>query len=285
MKEISDEYTAREEAPKKKPAELFHIWRDGGQHWYYTSGDVGVSFDCGDGNGLKDYIPATINRSIGKYDSTLDVTQMSIYVGYIEDPAIKFIAINPVEILWISVMRIHRDQVPIEASVIFIGQIKGVKFQGINAEGECVGFEFFLKMPIPKLRYQITCNWQLFEARTLSGFTYGCRLNKALYKDSAVITLDSTKTILTAALFGTHSGGYYTDGLVEFGDESRTIISHIGTQIIIAYPMIELVGGNTVDAYPGCDGRPETCRDKFNNVVNSLWPGAFTPEDNPVIRT
>lgn len=285
MKDVSGSYIAQEEATKKKPTELYHFWRGDGDQlnintWYYTSGDVTVPFDYGDG--VKDYIPAVIQRGLAKYNAQLEVTEFSIQVGYVENPVLQFVAMNPLEIIWVEVMRLHRDMSPLEADVIFIGQIRGTSFKGVQAEIKCVGFEFFLKMPIPVWRYQINCNHDLFDTR--------CGLDKETYKvGPTIIFLDSTLTELTSAAFGV-GDNYFLGGEVVFGDEKRAIIYHVGNTIIMPFPMLELEDGDTVNVYPGCDQRIETCRDKFilqvpiSNIVNFLgFP--FSPIDNPALRT
>jgi uncharacterized phage protein (TIGR02218 family) len=269
MKDVSAAYIAKEEADQRKPVELYHIWRDGGEHWRYTDGDVSVTYD---GN---TYSPATLKRSVTKYETRLEVSTLQIEAPYVEDAVIDFIAINPVEILWISVMKLHRDQVPLEADVIFIGQIKDVSFKGISAKVNCVGFEYFLKQIIPVWRYQLTCNHMVFDTK--------CALVEASYKTTAVVTLDSTKTVLTSATFAGQIDGYFTGGKVMFGVESRAVVSHVGSVVTLIYKMAELEDNDSVDAYPGCDGRIETCRDKFNNVDNYLgFP--FIPVENPAMR-
>lgn len=272
MKSVSADYIAKEEATKRKPVELYDIWRVGGleEERNYTTGDVMISFM---GN---DYLPATLKRSLIRYDSQLDVTKCTVSAAFVHDPVLEFIAINPIEIYWIKIMKLHRDQVPLEADVIFLGQIKSVAFKGIQADVECVGFEHFLKMPIPKERYQITCNWQVFDSK--------CKVVKANYKTTTAVTLDATKTILTATAFGTKPDGYFIGGTVEFGVEKRTIVDHVGNVTTIVYRMTNLISGNSVDAYPGCDGRNVTCRDKYNNIVNFLgFP--YIPLENPAMRT
>ncbi len=269
MKESSEAYIAKEEASQRKPVELFHIWRDDGVHWYYTSGDTIITYDG------HDYVPATLKRSGISYDSQLEVTTITVTVGYIEEPVTEFIANNPIEILWIEIKKLFRDQDPLEASVVFIGQIKKVSFQGSAAKVECVGFEHFLKMPIPVFRYQITCNHKLFDS--------GCKKIKADYKITTVVTLNADKTQLTSSDFGVQEDEYFTYGYVEFGAESRMITAHTGDVITLAYKMNELESGETVDVYPGCDGRVETCRDKYNNIDNFLgFP--FIPQENPATR-
>ncbi|MCJ7663038.1 MAG: DUF2163 domain-containing protein [Desulfobacterales bacterium] len=280
MKTPSDEYTDKEESSKIQPVELYRFWQDGGDEWRYTSGDVAVSY----GGGLP-YLPATLERSLVKYNAQLEVSTCTITAAHVEDPALRFIAINPVERIWVEIRRLHRD-LPLEAEIIFIGQIKTVSFQGAQASVECVGFEHFLQMPIPAFRYQTTCNWKLFSSFVLGGFTLGCKKPKAPLAVPAVVTVDSTGRVLTAVEFGTLpiTDGYFVLGTVEFLTEKRSIIAHSGNTITMAYPMRDLVTADLVNAYPGCDGRPTTCRDKFNNVGNSLF-FAWIPQENPSLRT
>lgn len=275
MKDVTEAYIAKEEATVRKPVELYYIWYgsgDGLTEYFYTNGDVSVTYD-GDV-----YAPATIKRGSTEYNSSLDAHVMKVQFSTANTILAQYIAQNPIDIVWIEISRLFRDQDPLEASVVFIGQIKSVSFKGVMAEAECVGFEHFLKMGIPKLRYQINCNHRLFDGQCGEGLT------KADWKVSAEVTLDATKTILTAAAFGEEDDGYFTGGLVEFEGEKRTVTDHTGTAITLNFKMVNLVSTDTVDVYPGCDGRIETCRDKFDNEANFLgFP--FIPQDNPAIRT
>ena len=269
MKDVSAAYIAKEEAEQRKPGELYHIWRDGGEHWRYTDGDVSVTFD-GDV-----YSPATLSRSSVRYDTQLEVTALTIDASHVNDPVLEFIAVNPVEILWVSISKLHRDQSPLEADVIFIGQIKNVSFKGIAASVNCVGFEHFLNQTIPKWRYQLTCNHMLFDTK--------CTKAAADYKTTTAVTLDSTGTELTSADFDALADGYFTGGKVVFGDETRTVTDHTGAVLTLMYKFKELENNDSVDAYPGCDGKIETCKDKFNNIVNFLgFP--HIPVENPALR-
>ncbi|MBN2568123.1 MAG: DUF2163 domain-containing protein [Deltaproteobacteria bacterium] len=269
MKSASADYIAKEESSQRKPVELYHIWRDGGENWRYTSGDVSVSF------GGNTYAPATLKRGVAKYDSQLEVTTMTVEAQYAETPFIQFIANNPIETFWIQISKLFRDQDPLEAGVIFIGQIKNVSFKGVQAGVECVGFEHFLKMPVPVFRYQLSCNHNLFDEK--------CKVVKASYKNTTTVSLDATGCILTSADFGAFDEGYFTYGRVEFNNTYRTIISHSGNTVTLAYKFITLETGNSVDVYPGCDGEIETCRDKFSNV-NQFLGFPYIPLENPATR-
>jgi len=270
VKNVSADYIAAEEADQRKPVELYKIWRmDEATFWYYTSGDVAVTFDG------QVYAPAALKRGQSKYDSQLEVTTMTVTAGYLNDVAVDFVSINPVDVLWVQIMKLHREQSPLEADVVFIGQIKNVSFKGVQANITCVGFEHFLKKTIPQWRYQLTCNHLVFGSN--------CALTASTYKTTETITLDATRTILTGTAFGTKDDGYFIGGEVRFGAESRTIIAHSGASITMMYKMSELSDSDSVDAYPGCDGRAETCRDKYNNITHFLgFP--FIPEENPATR-
>jgi uncharacterized phage protein (TIGR02218 family) len=278
MKEPSEPYIAKEEAPVRKPLELYKIW-SGTADWHYTNGDVEVDFNDGtvEVPDIHTYEPATIGRGSTEYNSTLDVSTLKIQFSGISEPVVQYIAQNPIDIIWIEVSRLFRDQDPLEKSVIFIGQIKTVSFKGVSAEAECVGFEHFLKMQVPRRRYQITCNHQVFDA--------GCALTGEITEPvPASVTLDPTKTILTSATFGDYDAGYFTGGLAVFGSEKRTIVAHSGNTVTLNFKMINLtIDDSIVDVYPGCDGRIETCRDKFDNIDNFLgFP--FIPDENPATR-
>jgi uncharacterized phage protein (TIGR02218 family) len=284
MKDVTTDYIDSEHRHKRKPVELYHIWTGAGDQlninvWYYTSGDVQVIFNN------HTYLPATLKRSLVQYDASNEVTKMTLQAAYVEDPALEFVSINPIEIIWIEAIRLHRDQVPLEADVIFVGQIKNVSFKGTTASAECVGFEHFLSATIPQYRYQLTCNWKLFEPK--------CTLIKdAVDEDDdpifrvgpiAVAVDDLTGTILTSAAFSGFDDGYFVFGTVEFGDDARTIVDHIGSVITINFKIKTLTDGDLIKAYPGCDGRITTCKNKFDNLLNFLgFP--FIPEENPTLR-
>lgn len=271
MKDISQEYINKEIASQRKPVELYHIFdRADNVNWYLTDGDTEVVYE---GN---TYLPATLSRSSARYNHQLEVSMMSIQASRITDFVVDYMTANPIEILWVSIMKLFRDQDPLEASVIFIGQIKNVSFKGNAATVNCVGFENFLKMAIPTMRYQLTCNWKIFDDN--------CKKVQEDYKTTTIVTLDSTKTVLTSADFALEENGYFNGGTVRIGSDTRAIASHAGSDVTIVYKMKELKDGDSVDVYPGCDRRIETCRDNYDNIINFMGT-PFIPIDNPALRS
>ena len=267
-KNVTAAYEAKEEATQRKPAELYHVWKLSEDiHYRYTSGDIAVTYN-GDA-----YTPATIERDEIQYDASLDNSSLTIKAARITTPFIEYLAVNPLDLYWIEVLKLFRDQAPLEASVAFVGQIKTISFKGITAQINCVGFETYLQRNVPRFRYSPGCNWTLFDSK--------CTIDKTLYSTNAVLTdLSVDGLTLTSATFALEEDGYYTYGYAEFGDARRMITSHIADVVKLNYKIPDLVNGDTVTVYAGCDGDIKTCFSKFNNVVNH-GGHSYIPVDNP----
>jgi len=267
MKEATDQFTKKEQSSIRRPAELYHLWRDGGQHWRYTSGDVDIVYN---GN---TYVMASVKRGPVSHSAQLEVTTLEVISAAITDPTADFLARNPVEPLWIEVLKIHRSD-PNDSIVIFIGQIKSVVFKGLEAVARCVGFENFLTQPVPLDRYQPSCNNRLFNTK--------CTLLAASYKVDTTITMVDTLTF-TSSAFATKADGWFTRGNLIWGEYKRMITYHSGSTIAIRYPINGMVTGVSITAYAGCDLAIKTCRDRFDNVVN-FFGHPFVPKDNPATK-
>jgi len=272
VKNQTQSYISKEEAVEARPVELYHFWKaDGSQHWRYTSHDADVEYQG------KTYQAAAINRGPVQYDSDVEVSTLQVFGVFQDDPVVEYLAQNPVEIVWAEVIRVHKD-LPDQGSNVFIGQISGVAFQGQEAIVNCVGFEFHLRQPALSLRYQPRCNHFVYD-EIIDGV--GCGVDKSAHKLTKLVTVNGLS--LTNADLASYSDGYFKYGWVEWQGHRRMIVSHEGQEIKIRYRIPGLMSGATVDIYPGCDGRAETCRDKFSNINQFL---GFTqiPVDNPATK-
>lgn len=273
----TQDYLDKELDLERKPAELFKIWNNAEDtYYYYTSADIAITY-----NG-HEYTPASLERGRIKKDDTLQVTNMEIKVGYAYQTLLDYLSQVPSELIWMEIMKVHREQSPIEAHTIFIGQIQKVSYKGVQAIVTVVGFEYFLKMKIPKFRYQKSCNHDLFDT--------GCTLNAADYKVTAVLSAVSSDGLeLTCSEFDQSSGassgefwedGYFTHGWIEFGNYKATIRDHIGAIIHLKHAVPNLQASDTVYAYPGCDGAIDTCLNKFDNL-NFFLGFPYIQDENP----
>jgi len=251
---VSAEYEAKELAVERKPVELFHIWYSA-SHWYYTNGDVSVVY------GGNTYVPATIKRNALEKDTQLSVTTIEIEFSYLNNPVVEYLAYNPVTLVWVSVTRLFRDQVPLEGASVFLGQIKEVVFQGNAGKAACVGFEYYLNHPMPLYRYQRQCNWALFSTR--------CTLSTTGRSQVVTVTeLSSNGLIVTCSGMTQSDANYYRYGELVLNSDRRMITMYTGTQIYLRYKMKNLAVGSQPTIYAGCDGNITTCSGKFGNVIN-----------------
>jgi len=270
MKNQTQNYIDKEEAVEIQPIELFHFWRtDNGEHWRYTSRDEDIDFK---GN---TFLKGPINRGSITYNPDIDVSQVDIMAVFSDDPFIKYIAQNPIDPVWVEIIRVHKD-LQNEGSILFIGQISKVGFSGQNVSAQAVSFEFFLKHAIPTTRYQPKCNHFVYDD-IVDGF--GCGIDRTPFLVQTQATVSGL--ILTSSDFGNQVDGYFKHGWVEFGDEKRMVSDHTGNNVTIRYAFSEVIPSIvTVNIYPGCNGAAETCRDKFSNIAQ-FGGHLYIPADNP----
>jgi uncharacterized phage protein (TIGR02218 family) len=276
MKTTSTDYAREETQKKRKPTELYHLWREGtymygDEHWRYTSADFPITY------GGETYTPALVGRGAVSHNTEFEVTTLRCNFGYVEDPVIEYIAQNPVEPIWIEVLKWYEDVTPEEASVVFVGQVKNVSFEGNRATALCVGFEHYLQQRIPKFRFQLGCNNDLFDDY--------CGLSRTVWGVYGEVTaLDTDGVVLTGSIFATKETGWFTRGFVKWGDYFRMIVDHDGASITIRFPMPGFTAGENVQAYAGCDKQLHTCVEKFDNMVN-FFGHPWIPLDNPAMWT
>jgi len=269
MKTAEPAYRTREEASAKKPQELYRFWI-GETSWTYTSGDVAVDYMG------RTYEPAPIERGSVVFNTELEISQLSITIEHAAEPVTKFIVQNPVDLVWVEVLRVFRDQSPLDVGVVFIGQVKNVSVKGLAARATCVGFESYLKQPVPIDRYGPQCNATLFDARCQVDPEDGYKLILA-----SVAIEDGGFTIRHGDLEAADAG-FFTMGYLEWGDHKRMIAEHVGERISVRFLIPGLVTGEDVTVYAGCDGGWVTCKEKFNNRPN-FRGHPLIPLDNPVM--
>jgi uncharacterized phage protein (TIGR02218 family) len=274
---LSESYYEKDQANKRKPVEIYRFWNDSlDAAWYYTSGDSNFVYPA---TGGATYEAATFKRSRSAFHTDLNISKMTIDVSRL-NPAFSNYLTQPMpEMIWIEVAKLFRDQDPLEKRVIFIGQVANVKYNGVKGTIECHGFEKFLKMKIPTMRYQPTCNLKLYSDQCAVALTsYGGTV-------SAIESISSNGLQITDSAFSGEDDGYYTLGYIKWGNYKRTITNHVGSVITIQFYIPGLIGGEDIYAAPGCNKSMDACRDKYNNLGNGdldrFLGFRYMPFDNP----
>lgn len=269
-------FIAQEESTIKNPVDLFKIWK-GEDYWYYTSADQSIDYN---GN---TYVPAPISRSSISQNNTMETTECLIQIGLNISDSIDELIKYPFDPEWITVYRAFRDQSPVLVKSLFTGQITSTSPISGGFQCRCESIESLLHIPASKFRVQAICNHILYDTKcgincdAESGGTY-------LYRTDAIITYVSHDGLLiTAGEFASFEDDFFKFGEIVYGSHRRQIVSHAEGVIQLRTAIPTLAIDSSVTVYAGCDGKPETCRDKFNNINNCLaFP--YIGYDNPVLR-
>jgi uncharacterized phage protein (TIGR02218 family) len=113
-------------------------------------------------------------------------------------------------------------------------------------------------------------------------FDDGCGLESANYVTRTAVTLGDEGQLIAPA-FATQADGWFTGGHVQMDSDFRMVTRHEGNTLYLHVPFDGRVRtGSVVSAWPGCDGSPETCTAKFNNVARYLGM-PYIPASNPVL--
>ena len=223
------------------------------------------------------YTAAPIERGGLSYDSDFGSTSVQIKM-LLNTDFNRLLATQPIEPTNIKIYRVLSSDTS-EYVLLFNGQVKNVTINGQTVQGVCESRSIYLKKRIPKYVYQADCNHDIFDSK--------CALLESAWKVTGTVTHITGNTI-RATEWSNVSGyadGYFVGGRLVFDDvDMRLITEHVDDMLTIQVPFTtsDVYVGISVDAYPGCDGTPETCRDKFNNLTK-FFGMPYIPTRNPVI--
>ena len=137
----------------------------------------------------------------------------------------------------------------------------------------CLSSSCILDAMLPRMIYSGQCQFVLVDS--------GCGLAAQSWGVTASVSVDGY--LLASSSFAAYPNGYFTRGYAAAGGDFRFIVAHGGDTITLQLPFDSRVGnGGTVTAYPGCDGSPATCRDRFGNSAR-FGGCASIPSRNPAV--
>lgn len=249
------------------PLELFKF-ELGPIAYAYTSGDAEHDYQ-----GLN-YLPEAISREQLTQDEEDGAGSLTISLPTDNPVAQLFTSQLPSRQLFITIYRTQRGTG--EYTVAFVGAIAAASFSEGACTLTCQPDSASFQRQVPSKLFQHQCRHVLFSQteyygtsveRTDSAQATGCNLKKANYRTAATVEVVQGIQVKAAA-FATKPDGYFTYGHIELaGGDVRWITAHYGDTLELAYKA-GIEPGDTIIAYPGCDGLESTCRGKFNNVIN-----------------
>lgn len=254
------------------PVELYKI-EIGTEIFYLTSADYTVTA-LGE-----DWTPSAIKRSAvtispEERNEVIEVTLPSTHAF----PR-KYISIVPGARGWLTIFRFHKtDGATPETSTLFKGVVRSVAFDqnGYEAKLAVLPMSSLLARNIPRHTFQGQCNNVLYDGM--------CQVISNSFRHNAdLISIDSTRLILTVQNLNTKGDGWATGGYITFNAQDfRLVMAHTGSNVtlLIPFPTELNMLNQPVDVFAGCDHRISTCKTKFNNVIN-YGGAAFVPLKNP----
>ena len=258
--------TARQQEPIP---ELYHFI-SGDISSHFTSYNIDLTFQ-GD-----IYLASPIKRSGLSYNNNFGNVIMSITAPLI--PSLNaHIANQPIETVHVTVYQsIVSDLTDWE--IFFTGTIKSVTMENKIARAVVEANSEILRSRVPIIIFQSECNWDLADSN--------CKLDEGVLQVPGTVTtingIDYTVSGLSA-----YADGYFTGGVATAanGTDMRLVTNWVQSTGILTLqvPFDSRVAVNDIlEVLPGCDGNPDTCKNKFSNFDNYLGM-PYIPTTNPVM--
>lgn len=254
-----------------EPVELFKFVY-GATSWFWTSGVESV-VKSGD-----TYSPIAIVSGNTSADGEAQANSIQVTVVGSNAVAELFKNNQPVSPIQVYVYRQQRGDA--EFITIFAGEIGTCSFGDVNAVFSCYPAQSVAQRKIATLSYQALCNNRLYDSRcqvVRASFTYTYAVT-AIAVGNGEATYDLGGNSET--FFAVEKLNWLTAGTVQFGDQVLMIVYHIGNKVTVMDSFTDLIVGNTLTLYAGCDKQVSTCRDKFVNLARHQgFP--YLPGENP----
>ena len=158
--------------------------------------------------------------------------------------------------------------------IIFLGKISDLQYNETGFEAEIMSFMKQLELNIGQV-YTSSCRHTLFGGATAGKVGY-CGANPAAFTFAGAVDSVQTprwKFTISGAAAG-KADGYYSNGKVTFtsgqnNGVSAVIKKQVGNVVELMLPTGRLItAGDTFTIQAGCDKTLDTCKNKFNNVLN-----------------
>lgn len=265
------EYSDNLAAIQQSPIPVFYLLDTKGTIERYTSYSQSLTF-LG-----QTWSAASITHGGVKQDLNFGVTSLTV-TSPITPALAKYVSNQPIEPVDLTIYRSHIDYLS-QYEIFFKGKIKYVQLKGRLASAQCEAKNKHLSTKIPTIIYQSYCNNDIYDER--------CGVDEFSYRRIAEISSISGSRIYYSFTDGggAVSENYFKAGKVIFGDDVRLITFHssASTYLDLHIPFdSRLEVGSEIYIYPGCDGSPDTCIDRYNNLTNFLGM-PYIPSSNPVI--
>ena len=165
--------------------------------------------------------------------------------------------------------------------VVFTGQLGEITWTEEGFKADIVSYMKNLELNLGNT-FTANCRHALFSTAQVGQVGY-CGVNKTSFTfNGSVGTVGTPKWSFTTSLG--QADGYFTNGMIKFTSGNNAGLSamikvHSGGVITLALPTaFTFAPGDTFEIVAGCDKTLDTCKNKFNNVLNFGGFPHITPD-------
>lgn len=263
---------------------LLFLFVMGDLRWGYVGQDVQTYTYNG-----TDYKPdpavslGPVSQSLAEVSTDVEVTLSSL-----AEVAQLFVPYLPPQPVYVRVFRHLPDGAPGEYEVEMSAEVVSSQFD--EDTGVCTltsrQISKDLSRKVPWCVYSPTCNYAVYGA--------GCGVNREEYVTVTNVTSGAGLTVLSSPDFATAGAGndapeeWFRMGFVIHvpSGEMRFIVKHEtnSPEITIQTPFRNMVNGDQVRAYPGCNRYRTHCGPRFDNL-NRMLAFPWMPGRNPYTQS
>lgn len=250
-----------------QPIELYDF-RLGTETFLWTTNPTAVTY-----NSLT-YLPMEITRESLMFSPDERAQALKIVCPASTALVRKYINSVPGQKATLTILRVHRNDGANQLVQLFKGVAKTVGFSqnGIQAEIAVLPISAELQDSIPRFVFSGLCNHVLYDN--------GCTVAQSLFRHQDEVTGVSGDTITVQGL-SVKGDNWATGGYIALpSGDFRLVINHTGDTIRVLIPFPSSPLGQTVEVFAGCAHDIQTCKTKFNNVIN-FGGFAWVPLKNP----
>lgn len=222
------------------------------QYWAHTTNAEEVTVSG------KTYTPCPISRS--EIDTATG--EFQIELPYDHPVVLLHVPYLPPRPVTVTVSSYHRGSTDVRR--VQIGAVYRFEQKGVFGILHCTEPDNPMSKLIPRASYGPNCRH----------VTYGlaCTLDKEDFKTVIDDIVEIVDYVITSPKAGLTGSGWFKYGYAVNPDsgEVRFITDHVGNDVTLVYPFIDIDTSTVLHFFAGDDFKPETCRVKFNNKINYL---------------
>lgn len=217
------------------------------------------------------YTPTAIDRGVTENAGTLDRSSMEIKVPRDASVAELYRIYPPSKPVLVTIYEGEAEDPDAEFKAFWHGRVTGCGWSGSETKLSAEPISTSMVRVGLRRNYQYMCPHVLYGPK--------CQANKAAVSTGAVVEAITGRVVRINALLP--DSGHYPGGMIEWGDESRTILSTDGQNFTLTGITPTLSVGDTVAVVKGCDHTLPACRSiHANNLRFGGQP--WIPLKNPI---